>query len=239
MSPRSGSDAALPDVDWSAAEVSLRERGYASIGRVLAGGKCRRLSRLFDDAERFRSRIQMERHRFGAGEYRYFADPLPDPVAALRETLYAALAPAARRWSRDLGEPGDFPDDLAGFRLRCAEAGQRRPTPLLLRYGKDGYNCLHQDRYGDVAFPFQLLVVLSRPGVDFEGGEFLLVEQRPRSQSAGEAVSPARGEGLLFAGQARPARGRRGHYRATLRHGVSRVRRGSRTALGVIFHDAA
>lgn len=231
-------DRRLARVDWPAAEAGLRERGYASIGPLLAATECRELIRAFDEPERFRSRIRMERHRFGAGEYRYFAEPLPEPVALLRERVYAALAPAARRWVRDLAWDGGFPDDLAAFRQRCAAAGQTRPTPLLLRYGADGYNCLHQDVYGEVAFPFQLLVLLSRPGTDFEGGEFLLVEQRPRSQSAGEALSPARGEGLVFANRARPAPGKRGHYRVAIRHGVSRVRRGTRHALGVIFHDA-
>jgi hypothetical protein len=228
----------LARIDWCAAEARLRDRGHAAIGPLLEAGECRHLIRLYDEAGRFRSQVQMEHHRFGAGQYRYFAEPLPEPVASLREHLYAALAPAARRWMRDLREAADFPDDLAGFRERCAAAGQTRPTPLLLRYSRDGYNCLHRDVYGEVAFPFQLLVVLSRPGADFTGGEFLLVEQRPRAQSAGEALSPARGEGLLFANQARPAVGKRGHHRVVLRHGVSRIRSGKRIALGVIFHDA-
>jgi hypothetical protein len=228
----------LQRVDWTAAEEQLRDRGHARLGPLLGAAECQRLIRLYGQPEHFRSHVQMERHRFGAGEYRYFAEPLPTTVGCLRERVYAALAPAARRWMADLREPGDFPGDLAGFRERCAAAGQTRPTPLLLKYARDGYNCLHRDVYGDVAFPFQLLIVLSRPRVDFQGGEFLLVEQRPRAQSAGEALLPARGEGLLFANQARPARGRRGYHRVSIRHGLSRVRRGRRFALGIIFHDA-
>lgn len=228
----------LERIDWDAVEARLRDRGSAPIGPLLDAADCRRLIRQYSEPERFRSHVQMERHRFGAGDYRYFAEPLPEPVAQLRERLYTALAPAARRWMSDLRQPADYPDQLDAFRRRCAAAGQARPTPLLLRYGVDGYNCLHRDLYGEVAFPFQLLVVLSRPGVEFEGGEFLLVEQRPRAQSAGEALSPSRGHGLLFANQARPGVGARGYHRVAIRHGVSRVRRGARFALGVIFHDA-
>jgi len=231
-------DLRLERIDWTAAEAQLRDRGHAALGRLLDAAECDRLIGLYAEPEHFRSHVQMERHRFGSGEYRYFAEPLPAPVAQLRERLYTALAPAARRWNADLRLPGDFPDDLASFRERCAAAGQTRPTPLLLRYAADGYNCLHRDLYGEVAFPFQLVVVLSRPGIDFEGGEFLLVEQRPRAQSAGEALSPAQGEGLLFANQARPGLGRRGHHRVAIRHGLSRVRSGQRYALGIIFHDA-
>jgi len=180
----------------------------------------------------------MARHRFGVGEYKYFAAPLPKPVAELRAALYARLAPLANRWTEALGLAERYPADLDRWLARCAAHGQRRPTPLLLRYTAGGYNCLHQDLYGALAFPLQVTIVLGRPGVDWDGGEFLLVEQRPRMQSRGEAIVLARGEAIVFPNRWRPVAGTRGSYRVTVRHGVSTIRRGERLTLGVIFHDA-
>ena len=180
----------------------------------------------------------MERHRFGVGEYKYFSRPLPPLVESLRSGLYPPLAVVANRWMKALGEARRFPPTLDAFLSVCARAGQEQPTPLLLRYEAGGYNCLHQDLYGDVAFPLQVAVMLSRPGRDYQGGEFLLVEQRPRSQSAGEAITAGRGEMVIFPNRLRPVRGSRGFYRVNVRHGVSRVRSGHRMTLGLIFHDA-
>jgi hypothetical protein len=180
----------------------------------------------------------MARHRFGRGEYRYFADPLPPLVAALRTALYAPLQPIANRWAAALGRPADYPAALAGFRARCHAAGQLRPTPLVLRYGPGDYNCLHQDLYGAVAFPLQVVIMLSAPGRDYSGGELMLVEQRPRSQSRGTAIVAAAGEGVVFTNRDRPARGTRGVYRVQMRHGMSTLTGGERYALGIIFHDA-
>jgi len=181
----------------------------------------------------------MARHRFGVGEYRYFAAPLPPLVQELRGRVYPRVAPIAQGWSGALGEDRRFPSTLAGFLSLCRRAGQTRPTPLLLRYEAGGYNCLHRDLYGKIAFPIQMTVFLSRPGRDYEGGAFLLVEQRPRQQSRGEALLPAQGDGVLFATADRPVAGSRGYFRAGMRHGVARITRGERYTLGVIFHDAA
>jgi len=228
----------LATVDWGGVETALWERGYARAGLLLRARECRGLAALFDRDETFRNRVYMRTHRFGEGEYRYFSQPLPPLVASLRRDAYPPLVAIANRWARALGEPGDYPETHARFLRACARAGQRRPTPLLLRYETGGYNCLHRDLYGPVVFPFQLLVVLSRPRVDYSGGELLLVEQRPRAQSVAEVVQPERGELVVFASHSRPVQGRRGHYRAPLRHGVSRLLRGERVALGIIFHDA-
>jgi hypothetical protein len=181
----------------------------------------------------------MARHGFGRGEYRYFAYPLPPAVADLRAALYPRLAPVANRWNQEMKIAARFPDTHAAFLKRCHAAGQTRPTPLLLRYGPGDYNCLHQDLYGEHVFPLQLAILLSRPGADFTGGEFLLTEQRPRMQSRGEVAPLRQGDGVIFAVHQRPVQGSRGTYRVTMRHGVSRIRSGSRTTLGVIFHDAA
>jgi hypothetical protein len=233
------SAARIAALDWPAVGESLDARGYATLPTLLAAESCRSLIATYDEGARFRSRIVMERHAFGKGEYKYFAYPLPPLVATLRERLYRRLAPIANRWSGLLGEEARFPPTLAGYLRRCRAAGQTRPTPLMLKYETGGYNCLHQDLYGALAFPLQVTVLLSAPGRDFTGGEFLLVEQRPRAQSKGEVVPLGQGEAVVFAVNHRPVEGRRGFYRAKLRHGVSRIRSGRRLALGVIFHDAA
>ena len=228
----------LQALDWSAASRSLEERGYTTIPALLAPAQCAGLSAMYDERERFRSRVVMERVRFGVGEYKYFAPPLPPLVAALRAAIYPHLAPIANRWLRAMGRAGTYPAELERFLDVCRRAGQTKPTPLLLRYEAGGYNCLHQDLYGEVAFPLQLTCLLSRAGIDFSGGEFLLVENRPRAQSRGEAVALEQGEAIVFATSERPVAGGRGHYRVTMRHGVSRVRHGRRFSLGIIFHDA-
>ena len=230
---------AVARLDWEAVGRSLDSRGFATTGPLLGAADCRATAALFDDDARFRATVEMVRHRYGEGRYRYFAHPLPPLVGALREAFYPPLAAVANRWAAALGRAEDFPERLEDFLARCAREGQRRPTPLLLRYEAGGYNCLHQDRYGSVAFPLQVAVLLSRPGADFAGGEFLLVEQRPRQQSRGSAISLAQGEAIVFATRERPVDGTRGAFRAGMRHGLSPLRAGRRTALGIIFHDAA
>jgi hypothetical protein len=232
-------DARLDRVAWDEVEAALSERPYAALGRLLTAAECRDLTSLYDDERRFRSRVDMERHRFGVGEYKYFRSPLPSLVEVLRQQAYRRLAPIADRWAQALGTDDRYPDRLADYLALCAKAGQTRPTPLLLRYEAGGYNALHQDIYGERAFPLQLAVFLSQPGRDFTGGAFLLVEQRPRMQSVGEALTPAQGEAIIFANRYRPVRGSRGFYRGNVRHGVSRVETGRRFTLGIIFHDAA
>jgi hypothetical protein len=225
-------------LDWGAIAARLDAEGYAVVGSVLAPDECAALAATYALDERFRSRIVMARHGFGRGEYKYFAYPLPDVVAALRTALYPRLAGIANRWGETLGAPGRYPEDHAAFLARCHRAGQTRPTPLLLQYGEGDHNCLHQDLYGEHVFPLQVTVLLSRPGRDFTGGEFVLVEQRPRRQSRAEVVPLGQGDGVIFPVHHRPVRGPRGAYRVTLRHGVSRVRSGHRHAAGIIFHDA-
>jgi hypothetical protein len=229
----------LNELDWKEIGVSLDERGYA-VGRrpLLTSDQCDELIQLYDDDTRFRSRIEMARYRFGEGEYKYFANPLPSVVADLRKALYPQLAAVANRWMEQLGESTRYPGTLKEFLARCAAHGQTKPTPLLLRYNPGGYNCLHQDIYGDIAFPLQAVIFLSEPGVHYEGGEFLLVEQRPRAQSMGDIVPATRGGVAFFTTRMRPVRGSRGYYRVQMRHGVTRVRRGHRHTLGIIFHDA-
>ncbi|MEO1103964.1 MAG: 2OG-Fe(II) oxygenase, partial [Pseudomonadota bacterium] len=211
--------------------------GVARLGPVLPQDQCARLMDLYDDDDFFRSRVVMARHGFGSGEYKYFADPLPDVVAALRTSIYPFAAEAANRWAERLGTC-PWPKHLSELAAMCKRAGQDKPTPLLLKYGEGDYNCLHQDIYGSVAFPLQLVVLLSDPA-DFEGGEFVLTEQRPRMQSRAEVVQLGQGEAALFATAERPRRGAKGEYRVKLRHGVSRIRSGSRMTLGVIFHQAS
>jgi hypothetical protein len=228
----------LAALDWAAVGADLDAHGCARLPVILSPEECAALAALWDDARLFRKQVVMERLRFGAGEYRYFAAPLPPAVETLREAAWAPLAAIANRWQAALGKRARYPAGLAAFLRRCRRAGQVKPTPLLLRYGPGGYNRLHQDLYGAVAFPLQLTFMLSRPGTDFTGGENLFVEQRPREQSIGTAVALAQGEGVVFATSVRPIRGARGWRRATLRHGVSRIVSGRRLTLGVIFHDA-
>ena len=206
---------------------------------LLDRAACEAMTALYDRETGFRSRIVMARHGFGRGEYKYFAAPLPDPVAALRAAFWPHLAPIANRWNEAMGLAPRFPAQHAAFLARCHQAGQTRPTPLLLRYDAGDYNCLHQDLYGEHVFPLQVAVLLSAPGRDFTGGEFVLTEQRPRMQSRAEVVPLTQGEGVIFAVHHRPVQGARGTYRVNLRHGVSRIRSGRRHTLGVIFHDAA
>ena len=229
-----GSNGRATQVDWTCVEADLDTRGYARLPQLLAPRECRTLIEFFADESRFRSFVSMERYRYGRGDYRYFAAPLPPLVESLRRDLYAPLAGIADRWEERLGAARRYPPTLEAFLAQCHAAGQTRPTPLLLHYQEEGFNCLHQDRYGEVAFPLQVVVLLSRPGRDFQGGELLLTEQRPRMQSRGEAISLSLGEGLVFPNQTRPVEGVRGHYRATVRHGVSRLHAGERYALGII-----
>ncbi len=225
--------------DWGAIAASLDADGWARLPQLLRSRECTALRALYADASRFRSTVDMARHGFGRGEYRYFAHPLPPLVTALRESLYPPLAATARDWAQRLRrDSAQFPPTLREFLARCHDAGQRRPTPLLLRYVAGDWNALHQDLYGAVAFPLQVLVVLSAYGADYEGGEVVLVEQRPRAQSRAMAITVQRGEGLVFTNRERPVRGARGDYRVVMRHAVSRLTSGSRTTLGVIFHDA-
>jgi hypothetical protein len=224
-------------LDWAALGEQLDERGFALTAPLLCAAECAELAEQFDDG-RFRSTVEMARHRFGEGRYRYFAHPLPAKVQELRASFYARLAPVANRWAELLsGENASFPETHDELLDRCRQAGQARPTPLILRYGAGDWNALHQDLYGDVYFPFQVVSVLSDPE-DYDGGEFVLLEQRPRAQSRAHGLSPPRGAFVIFPTRERPARGRLGHHRAALRHGVSTITAGERTALGVIFHDA-
>lgn len=228
----------LARLEWEPLARALSERGWVTTPALLTPAECGELMRLYRDEHRFRSRVEMARFRFGEGEYKYFAEPLPPLVATLRRHAYPYLAPVANRWEPALGGARHYPPDLDGLLALCTEHGQAKPTPLLLRYEAGGYNCLHQDLYGEVAFPLQMTCLLSRPGSDFTGGEFLLLEQRPRAQSRGEVVPLAQGEIVIFATRHRPVRGARGHFRVTMRHGVSRVTGGERYTLGIIFHNA-
>jgi hypothetical protein len=225
-------------IDEPAIAEALNRDGFATL-KLLDAASCRALAALYDDDARFRSRVVMQRHNFGRGEYKYLAYPLPEPVAGLRTALYPALARVANAWRRALGEAAAFPATLDAYLAQCHAAGQARPTPLLLRYVAGDYNCLHQDLYGELVFPLQLTLLLSEPGRDFAGGEFVLVEQRPRAQSRAAVVPLSQGEAVIFPVHHRPVQGTRGYYRATMRHGVSRVHAGLRQTLGIIFHDAA
>ena len=217
----------------------LADRGHVVAPGLIAAADCRALSALWSDKARFRSHIVMERHGYGRGAYKYFAYPLPEAIEALRQALYPALAVVANRWNEQLGIERRFPPTLQDWLRQCHAGGQTRPTPLLLRYGPGDYNCLHRDLYGDLVFPLQAAVLLSEPDRDFEGGEFMLVEQRPRMQSRGEVVPLRQGDAVIFAVNERAAWGSRGHHRTAMRHGVSSVRRGERFTMGIIFHDAA
>jgi uncharacterized protein len=224
-------------IDWPRLSSELDERGYAVATSILSPNECAALIALYDEESRFRSRVVMVRHNFGRGEYQYFCYPLPESVASLRETLYPPLAAIANRWSATLGLPQRFPENHAAFLQICHGAGQTRPTPLLLKYGEGDYNRLHQDLYGEHVFPLQATVLLSPPS-DFTGGEFVLLEQRPRTQSRAEVVPLGQGDAVIFAVNHRPEPGARGFRRVALRHGVSRLRSGRRLTLGIIFHDA-
>ena len=225
-------------IDWASAATDLDARGWAVLPSLLAPEECAATAALYDRDAHFRSTVVMARHGFGRGEYRYFTDALPDPVARLRRDLYPPLAGIANRWAERMGRREIYPATHQAYRDQCHLAGQMRPTPLLLRYGPGDYNCLHQDLYGALHFPLQAAILLSRPGEDFTGGEFVLTEQRPRMQSRVEVVPLAQGDAVLFAVNHRPATGTRGDYRVTMRHGVSTIRSGRRHMLGIIFHDA-
>jgi hypothetical protein len=223
---------------WTETLAELNQQGSAIIPQLLSASECEALVRLYPDGRHFRSRVVMQQHGFGRGEYQYFSYPLPETVARLRATLYPELVGVANAWNEAMGLEVRYPEDHASFLARCHAAGQQRPTPLLLRYGPGDYNCLHQDLYGEHVFPIQVAVLLSRPGEDFTGGEFVLTEQRPRMQSRPEVVPLAQGDAVVFAVHHRPVQGSRGVYRVNMRHGVSRLRAGHRYTLGVIFHDA-
>lgn len=228
----------LEALDWSAIERSLWEFGYAKTQPLLTPDECVELISLYADPTRFRSTVDMARFRFGVGDYKYFAAPLPPLVQELRTHAYPPLAAVANQWETALGTGTLHPPDLGKLQALCRRKGQTKPTPLLLHYEAGGYNCLHQDLYGDVVFPLQITCFLSRRGVDYTGGDFLLVEQRPRAQSRGEAIATEQGEMLVFTTRHRPVESARGYYRAAVRHGVSRITGGRRYTLGVIFHDA-
>jgi hypothetical protein len=226
-------------LDWDRPAADLDAGGYAVVEGLLSPDECSRLAAAYDDDSAFRSRVVMARHGYGRGEYKYFAYPLPELVSELRDALYPRLSGIANRWHEAMGMDARFPDEHAAFLRRCHDAGQTRPTPLLLRYAQGDYNCLHQDLYGEHVFPLQAAFLLSEPGIDFEGGEFILTEQRPRMQSRASVVQLRQGSAVVFAVNTRPVQGTRGPYRVKMRHGVSRIRAGHRHTLGIIFHDAA
>lgn len=219
--------------------AALDARGYTVASGLLKPRDCAALRALWPDESAFRKKIVMQNHGYGQGEYQYFRYPLPEPVARLREALYPPLAAVANRWNETLGKPERYPDTLEAWLKRCHDGGQKRPTPLLLRYGPGDYNCLHRDLYGELVFPLQATILLSEAGRDFTGGEFMLVEQRPRQQSRGEVVPLSQGDAAIFAVNERPVKGAKRSYRTAMRHGVSALRTGERYTLGIIFHDAA
>ena len=231
-------EAHVASIDWTAVQDGLAQRGVACVPGVLQPGQCADLAELYARDEGFRSRIVMARHGFGRGEYRYFSYPLPQLVQSLRASLYPCLVPTANRWNELLRLEPRYPQEHAAFLAQCHAAGQRLPTPLLLRYGTGDYNCLHQDIYGEQVFPLQAAILFSVPGLDFEGGEFVMTEQRPRAQSRVEVLELHQGDLVLFAVRDRPVMGVRGSFRVKHRHGVSRLRSGQRHTLGIIFHDA-
>jgi uncharacterized protein len=231
-------EARVPAYDWQALAGDLGNYGCAVLPKLLSPEECRTIAALYPDERHFRSHIHMARHGFGRGEYRYFKYPLPGVIAALRRSLYPNLAAVANEWNGRMGLDERYPDDHASFLKRCHDAGQTRPTPLLLQYVPGDFNCLHQDLYGDLAFPIQVAILLSDAGRDFTGGEFVLTEQRPRMQGRAEVVPLRQGDAVAFAVHNRPVQGSKGNYRVNLRHGVSRVRSGMRHTVGIIFHDA-
>lgn len=224
--------------DWAQVTKSMHAKGYASIPGILLADECDDLVTHYGDDQGYRKTIVMENHGYGLGQYKYYSYPLPGVVQQLRESFYPYIAPIANKWMDVLGIDKQFPTTFAELTTRCHEAGQLRPTPLILKYNKGGYNALHQDLYGEVYFPMQLVVCLSEPGTDFEGGEFVLVEQRPRMQSKAMVLNPKKGDVLLFTTNFRPVMGTKGYYRVNMRHGVSEVTDGNRHTLGIIFHDA-
>lgn len=225
-------------VNWRAAEEDLTLRGYAVLPEILTTDECAGVVALYKDEKRFRSHIIMERYRFGIGDYKYFENPLPQTVLSLRTSAYPHLAKIANRWAETLGEAGErYPQEHGAFLKICHKAGQKKPTPLMLHYEAGGYNCLHQDLYGEVSFPLQMVFLLGQAGRDWEGGDFVLVEQQPRAQSKAEVVHANQGQAIIFTTRYRPVKGTRGFYRVNMRHGVSRVHRGTRYTLGIIFHD--
>jgi hypothetical protein len=230
--------ARVDGLDWQLIRKDLDEQGSAILPNVLSAKESRALASLYPDEGLFRSHVVMARHGFGRGEYKYFSYPLPDVIEGLRTALYRRLAPVANQWNLTMGMDVRYPEEHTDFVQRCHDAGQLRPTPLLLQYGAGDYNCLHQDLYGEHVFPIQVAFLLSEPGGDFTGGEFVLTEQRPRMQSRPEVVPLRQGDGVAFAVHHRPVQGTRGSYRVNLRHGVSRIRSGQRHTLGIIFHDA-
>ncbi len=225
-------------VDWAHVGTDLDAKGFATMTQFLTPEACREIAVMYDDDRRFRTRVVMARHGFGSGEYKYFTYPLPDRIESLRTMLYPELARIANRWNMEMGIDVQYSKTHAGFLKRCHEAGQTRPTPLLLQYVPGDYNCLHQDLYGEHVFPLQVAILLSEPDRDFEGGEFILTEQRPRMQSRAVVVPLRQGDAVVFAVSHRPVRGTRGAYRVNLRHGVSEIRAGKRHSVGIIFHDA-
>jgi len=235
---KSSAGASDMPVDWARVGADLDAKGFAVMPQLLTPGACREIAAMYDDDRRFRTRIVMARHGFGSGEYKYFDYPLPDRIGELRIALYPEFARIANRWNMEMSIDVQYPKTHAEFLKRCHEAGQSRPTPLLLQYVAGDYNCLHQDLYGEHVFPLQVAILLSEPGRDFEGGEFILTEQRPRMQSRAAVVPLRQGDGVVFAVHHRPVRGTRGTYRVNLRHGVSEIRSGQRHTVGIIFHDA-
>jgi uncharacterized protein len=228
----------IEKIDWDGVSQDLDEQGSAIIDQLLSADECRAIASLYPEDDAFRSKVVMGRHGFGRGEYKYFSYPLPDLIAGLRTAIYPRLVPIANRWNTAMGIDVRYPEKHADFIERCHQAGQVRPTPLLLQYGAGDYNCLHQDLYGEHVFPLQLAILLSEPGKDFTGGEFVMTEQRPRMQSRPMVVPLRQGDGVVFAVHNRPVQGTRGFYRVNLRHGVSRIRSGHRHTVGIIFHDA-
>lgn len=228
----------IAGLDWTGIQGTLDEQGYAVVPKLLLPEECAEIINTYSEEERFRSTINMARHRFGLGEYKYYQAPLPALLQQLREGFYPELALTANRWLTQLGHEERYPVSLDEFLGMCHEQGQERSTPLILKYEEGGYNCLHQDLYGDEFFPFQVVFVLNEKEVDYTGGEFLLIEQRPRAQSRGHVITLEQGAGLIFPTNHRPVQGTRGYYRTTLRHGVSTITSGTRYSLGIIFHDA-
>ncbi|MEU0032908.1 2OG-Fe(II) oxygenase [Streptomyces sp. NPDC006333] len=229
----------VAQADWTALADELNEHGNALTGQILTAAECRRIADLYDEAPRFRTTVDMARHRFGSGEYRYFTHDLPDIIAELRQAFYPRLLPVARDWAAKLGKPAPWPDSLEKWLAMCHEAGQAKSAQILLRYGPGDWNALHRDVFGEMVFPLQVVVGLDAPGADFTGGEFLMTEQRPRAQSRGSATTLPQGHGLVFTTRDRPVATKRGWSNGPMRHGVSTVRSGSRHTLGLVFHDAA